>query len=139
MSLVESFGVSWRQRKRSFRSIQLWWDRGKERLKGLAISFCSKRKSLQVREHNLLVDLAAHLKAKIDCGSVSFMEVYENVLARIVGFDRLKAEGTHVRARVQWAEEGEMSSRYFLRLEKKQGANQWIAAMRGADGVVLRY
>ena len=65
------------------------------------------------------------------------MEVYENVLARIAEFDRLKAEGTPVRARVRWAEEGEMSSRYFLRLEKKQGANQWIAAMRGADGVVV--
>ena len=30
-----------------------------------------------------------------------------------------------------------MSSRYFLRLEKKQEANQRIAAMRGADGVVV--
>ena len=59
------------------------------------------------------------------------------MLARIVEFDSLKAEGARVRARVRWAEEGEMSSRYFLRLEKKQGANQWIAAMRGADGVVV--
>ena len=137
VSLVESFWASWRQRKRSFQSIQLWWDRGKERLKGLAISFCSQKKSLQVRERNLLVDLAAHLKAKIDCGSVSFMEVYENVLTCTADFDRLKAEVARVRARVRWAEEGEMSSRYFLRLEKKQGANQWIAAMRGADGVIV--
>lgn len=42
-----------------------------------------------------------------------------------------------MRARVRWAEEDEMSSRYFLRLEKKQGADQWIAAMRGADMVVV--
>ena len=38
------------------------------------------------------------------------MEVYENVLARIAEFDRLKAEGTPVRARVRWTEEGEVSS-----------------------------
>ena len=137
MSLAESFWASWRQRKRSFRSTQLWWDRGKERLKGLATSLCSQKKSLQVRERTLLVDLAAHLKAKIDCGSVLFMDIYKRVLPRIAEFDRLKAEGACVSARVRWAEEGEMSSWYFLRLDKKLGANQWIAAMRGADGVVV--
>ena len=137
VSLVESFWASWRQKKSNFRSIQLWWDRGKEHIRGLAISFCSRRKSLRDRERSLLVDLATHLKTKIDYGSVSLMDTYENVLARIADFDRLKAEGARVRARVQWAEEGEMSSRYFLRLEKKHGADQWIAAMRGADGEIV--
>lgn len=42
-----------------------------------------------MREPILLVDLAAHLKAKIDCGSVSFMGIYESVLAPIAEFDRL--------------------------------------------------
>ena len=59
------------------------------------------------------------------------------MFARIAEFDRLKAEGACVRARVRWAEEGEMSSRYFLRLEKKKGANQRIAATRGADWLVV--
>ena len=137
VSLVESFWVSWKQRKSNFRSIQLWWDRGKEHIRGLAISFCSRRKSLRDRERTLLVDLATHLKTKIDRSSVSLMDTYENVLARIADFNRLKAEGARVHARVQWAEEGEMSSRYFLRLEKKHGADQWIAAMRGADGEIV--
>ena len=54
----------------------------------------------------------------------------------IADFDRLKAKGAWARARVQWAEEGEMSSRYFCRLEKKRGTEQWIAAIRGTDGKV---
>ena len=76
------------------------------------------------------------LKAKIEQGSVSFLDIYENVLALFADFDRLKAKGARVRARVQWAEEGEMSSRYFCRLEKKRGTEQWIAAIRGTDGKV---
>ena len=135
-SNIESFWASWRRRKKDFRSIQLWWDRGKDRLKGLAIAFCSRKKALQEKERTLLVNLASHLKAKIDQGSVSFMDIYENVLARIADFYRLKAKGARVRARVQWAEEGEMSSRYFCRLEKKRGTEQWIAAIRGTDGKV---
>ena len=46
----------------------------------------------------LLVNLASYLKAKIDQGSVSFMDIYESVLARIADFDRLKAKGARVRA-----------------------------------------
>ena len=41
-SIIESFWASWRRRKKDFRSIQLLWDRGKERLKGLAIAFCRR-------------------------------------------------------------------------------------------------
>ena len=44
----ESFGVSvrsfwecWHARKSSFINIQTWWDVGKEKLKGLAVLFCS--------------------------------------------------------------------------------------------------
>ena len=136
-SIIESFWASWRRRKKDFRSIQLWWDRGKERLKRLAIGFCSRKKALQERERVFLVNLASHLKGKIDQGSVSFTDIYEKVLARIADFDRLKAKGARMRARVQWAEEGEMSSRYFYRLEKKRGTEQWIAAIRGTDGKVV--
>ena len=64
------------------------------------------------------------------------MDIYENVLARIADFDRLKTKGARVRARVQWDEKGEMSSRYFCRLEKKRGTELWIAAIRGTDGKV---
>ena len=38
---------------------------------------------------------------------------------------------------LKWAEEGETSSRFFLRLEKKRGAESWISAMRVSNGVVV--
>ena len=44
-SLIVDFWAVWKRRKASFLSIQEWWDRGKGRIKGLAISFCNKRQS----------------------------------------------------------------------------------------------
>ena len=49
------------------------------------------------------------------------MPVYERILAQLAFFDRTEAEGARVRSCVKWAEEGETSSRFFLRLEKKRG------------------
>ena len=77
---------------------------------------------------------ASHLKGKIDDGTVSLLPVYERVLAQLAAFDLTEAEGARIRCRVKWAEEGETSSRYFLRLERKRGADTWISAMKTSDG-----
>lgn len=50
--------------------------------------------------------------------------------------DRVEAEGARVRARVQWIEEGEASTAFFFRRERKQSTDHWIPALRGADNVV---
>lgn len=59
---------------------------------------------------------ASHLEGKIDDGTVSLLPVYERVLAQLAAFDLTEAEGTRIRSRVKWAEEGETPSRYFLGL-----------------------
>ena len=42
-----------------------------------------------------------------------------------------------MRARARWIEEGESSSSYFVRLEKKRGVDHWIAAVRTVDGRIV--
>lgn len=69
-------------------------------------------------------------------GQVSLLDVFEAVQARISDIDTAAAKGAQVRSRVWWAEEGETSSRYFLRLEKKRGAENWIPAMKDPDGSI---
>ena len=54
------------------------------------------------------------------------MPVYERILAQLASFDLTEAEGARARSRVKWAEEGETSSRFFLRLEKERGTDSWI-------------
>ena len=61
----------------------------------------------------------------------------ESVLLSIADMNRTAAVGARVRARAKWAEEGETSSRYFFRLEKKRGADQWCSALRMEDGTIV--
>ena len=134
ISSLDCFWKSWKLRKASFSSLQTWWDRGKEHIKGLAIRFCSAKNKDFLSSRSLLCSLASHLKDRIDAGSVSLMGIYENVLQKVKNLDRVSAEGARIRSRVRWAEEGEMSSKFFLRLEKKRGSEDWISAMRKSDG-----
>ena len=64
------------------------------------------------------------------------MPVYERVLAQLASFDLTEAEGARVRFRVKWAEEGETSSRFFLRLEKSEELIVGFR-MRVSNGVVV--
>ena len=65
------------------------------------------------------------------------MPVYEQVHAQLASFDLTEAEGTRVRSRVKWAEEGETSSRLFLRLEKKRGTECWMLRVFASPGLLF--
>ena len=132
----KAFWSSWRLRKNSFGSLLDWWDRGKDKIKGLVINFCAGKTNESRQCRSLLVNLATHLKSKIDLGLVSLLDVYESVQSRIADIDLSAACGARVRSRVRWAEEGESSSRYFFRLERKHGSENWISAMKNPDGSV---
>ena len=120
--------------RKPYSSLQRWWDRGKKHLKGLAIRFSSSRLAQREDLRPLLTSLAGHLKAQIDSDRVSLLDTYEGVLHQIALLDRAAAEGARLRARVRWAEEGEMSSRFFLPQERKKGVSGWLSATRRADG-----
>jgi len=85
---------------------------------------------------SVLVSLADHLKFKIDQGQVSFLPIYQSVYSKVASLDLLAVQGAKVRSRIKWAEEGETSSRYFLKLEKR-GSLDWISAMKESDGAVV--
>lgn len=136
-SSIRDFWCFWKLRKSSFPSLAQWWDRGKERIKGIIIKFCSERTSKDHTSRSLLSTLASHLKSKIDVGQVSLLSVYQTVLSNLAVFDLKDAQGAKVCSRVRWAEEGEISSRYFLNLEKRRGAADWISAMKSPDGTIL--
>ena len=47
--------------------------------------------------------------------------------------------GLRFRARARWVEEGEISSDFFLRLEKKRAADRSFAALRTNDGSIVSH
>ena len=50
---------------------------------------------------------------------------------------REQAQGARLRARIQWAEEGEAPSAYFFRLEKKRARQRVISSIRNLAGVIV--
>lgn len=69
--LISDFWQAWRGSMDNFSSLAEWWDAGKSRLKGLTIRYCKNRSAAGARNRSLLADLVAHLKTKVDAGSVS--------------------------------------------------------------------
>ena len=55
-----------------------------------------------------------------------------STLSRLDALDCEVARGAQVQARARWAEEGESSTAYFFRLEKK-----WATALRPGDGSLV--
>ena len=71
--LIRDFWSTWRRRKHLFPSLAKWWEVGKSRVKGLTISYCSRRSRSGSQERDLLVRLAKHLKSRLDrCPSIFF-------------------------------------------------------------------
>ena len=118
---IRSFWASWRGRKPSFTSLQRWWDEGKKRIRGITIQFCCQQSKNKKVRRATLTNLATHLKNRIDNGVGGLFHTYELVLGELASIDQIAAEGARVRSRIQWAEEGESSSRFFLRSERKRG------------------
>ena len=49
------------------------------------------------------------------------MESYHNIKDKIEEIYQKKAEGARIRSKCLWYEEGEKSSKFFLKLEKSRG------------------
>ena len=135
--LISDFWADWRDCKLCFSSLSKWWDSGKAKIKGITVSYCVRRSQKDSWSRDLLARLAAHLKARLDAGCLSVLGVYRSTLEQLSAYDIRAAQGAQVRSRVRWVEEGEVSSAYFFRLEKKRSADRWVSALRNPDGSIV--
>ena len=65
------------------------------------------------------------------------MVPYRSTLTQIERLDIAAARGAQVRSRSRWIEEGESSSAFFLRQEKKCGVDGRISALRQGNGSIV--
>ena len=135
--LIANAWRNWRSSVPHFPSLAKWWEEGKSLIKGITIKFCCDRSRARSRNRDLLVRLIEHLKAKVDNGSFSCVGPYHSAMAELANLDLIAARGAQVRSRARWIEDGETSSAYFFRLEKKCGADRWISAIKLEDGTIV--
>ena len=86
---------------------------------------------------NKISFLVLLLICHIDSGRLSFLPVYLSTLCRLRALDLEVARGAQVRARPRWVEEVESSSIYFFWLEKENGTDRNISALRASDGTLV--
>lgn len=137
IKLISAFWLSWHAPIHRFPSLAKWWEEGKSCIKGLTIRYCCSRSATQCRNRDLLVRLIEHLKAKVDAGSILCLEPYLSALSELAVLNSQVGKGAQVRSRIRWVEEGESSSAYFFRLEKKCSTDRWISALREDDGSIV--
>ena len=117
--------------------LAIWWDAGKARLKHLLRQHSQDQaRSRRDRVCSIERNLADLLVREAQGNNV--LQLIKEVKDKLELEHLHKAEGARVRAREQWAEEGETSSAYFFRQEKIRARRRLVTGIRNARGVIVR-
>lgn len=137
VQLITTFWADWRRTLLRSPSLSKWWEAGKSKIKGLTISYCVERSQASSQSHDLFSQLAQHPRPRLDEGLLSCLVPYHSVLAELSCLDLESAKGAQTRSWIRWVEEGEISSAFFFRLEKKRSADHWVSALWQPDGSIV--
>ena len=102
-------------------------------MKSITLDFCRRRSASKRARFEALSARAEYLKSLVDCGHVSALAEYNQVLSDLKEFSLDQARGAQVRSRCRWVEEGESSTAYFFRLEKKRKSESSISCLKVGD------
>ena len=103
-----------------FPSVKSWWDFFKRSIR-LQITYFSKNKSRELsHERVLLVNRIIDPKLKLTSGDLSVSSVISELQSELKALTLKELDGSKVRSRVQWLEEGERPTRYFFKLERER-------------------
>ena len=134
---IRDFWLSWQIEKSSFPSLAVWWDAGKARLKALLRQSSRQLASSRRARIRSLEGSLADLQVRETHGD-DVSQLIKDIKDKLELEHLHAAEGARVRAREQWAEEGETSSAYFLRQEKVRARRRLVTGIRNASGVIVR-
>ena len=132
---VSEFWSFWATQRSAFDSLANWWDVGKLKLKALSIQYSQLLSKLRKSRRSSLQTRLTNLQAQLDAGHLSVLPELKTLERELASFDATSARAAQIRSRARWVEQGENSSAYFLRMEKKRGSDNFIAAIRSSSGV----
>ena len=128
---------SWQDQKHLDHSLDLWWDAGKACLMSLMKRYSREKARYRRARISSLENTLYHLSRREQNGDdvARFIKETKDLLELE---HQRRADGAKLRAKEQWAEEGELSSSYFFRLEKSCAIPKLFTGIRNAQGVVVR-
>lgn len=76
-------------------------------------------------DRSLLTKKLTRAKNILHSGDLSAAPIVKNLESALSSFISKEAEGAKIRSKARWLEEGEKPTRFFFRLEQKQGENSF--------------
>ena len=126
---MEEFWTVWQTKYDDFADPLVWWDKAKQHFKTIAIRCAKIRGKAKRHERSLLVCKLEKLQEKSISGTTQDIEQYLLAKEKLKQLDLKDLEATKIRAKAQFMEEGERSTRYFYSLEKCRRADQTIRTL----------
>ena len=127
-----SMWKNWQNQKKNY-TLQTWWDLGKKKIKEITIWCGSKLKADKncKKSHYEYCLNKEHMKVDKDLKQIKILEeALRNMMLA-------EAEGTKIRSRLQWFEEGEKPTKYFHNLEKYNAQNKsWTKILNSENELV---
>lgn len=124
---INKLWTEWRKIEQYYESPLIWWDKVKRQFKQTAIEHSIKRRRRERRERSELEEKLTKLQQQANTtGNDEDLAKYFQAKNDLKQLDIRELEGVKIRAKAEYTEKGEKSTRYFFSLEKRRQAEQTI-------------
>lgn len=123
------------QTRSSFQSDIVMWDKLKNEIKNFCISFSREKWRHFSREKIAATNRLSFLKRQLASGNPAVKSEILNLESFLKQLFERQLEGSKIRSRAQWLEEGETPSRFFLRLENERHTKSFVSSIFNSAGV----
>ena len=118
-----------------FPSVKSWWDFFKTSLKSEIVFFSRIRRRCLSRERVFLVNRLVSLKRRLTSGDSTVATEISRLESELKALISRELEGSKVRSRARWLEDGERPTRYFFKLEHERVARNSVTSILDSNDV----
>lgn len=137
-NLIIQFWSEWQDQYDHFDSPLFWWDLGKSHIKNLAQEYGKVQSARKRTEKSQLLLYYNEALQALENGDDTQRPLVINLEEQIKMLNVQETKAYQVRTKVQYREEGERLTKYFINLEKQRGANTSLDNVLTDDGNLLK-
>lgn len=133
------FWTEWQNNKNDYEDPLLWWDLGKVKIRNICQNYGKHKKSTE----NYILETYQKEYDSLLVHTNDLTTVPEDIASRIdILKDKIEKietkrnQGIMIRSKIQYREEGEKCTRYFVQLEKQRAKGKIIDSLRLNDGTI---
>lgn len=133
---IRAFWSSWQEQKNSFYCLSTWWDAGKVRIRQLIQQFSRELARTRTTRIRSLESTLFHLHRRQQSGD-AVEHLLDEAKGELTEIYKDISRGARIRAKIQWAEEGEASTSFFLGLERKVAQKRLFSKIKDKNGATV--